>query len=164
MNNYLLGAIILASLAAGTYVEHNRLTPIHEAQIARLAQEHAEEIASYTASLLAGAQATDMAVSAWHNQVKQAEAKTDAIKTKLSALQRRPCLSADAVRLLNGANSVPTSAERVAASPAAPPANPAGYASSHAVSIWAADVQRQYDACRAQVDALRAWDERTYGP
>lgn len=153
-------AIATACIALGAYAEHVRMGAV----LARAELAHAAEIEQYTASLLAGAQATDKAVTVWYNRVTQAEANAHALKTKLSTLQRRACLSADAVRLLNGANSVPTSAERVADSATPTPANPAGYASSHAVSIWAADVQRQYDACRAQVDALRAWDEGTYGP
>lgn len=151
-------AIATACIALGAYAEHVRMGAV----LARTELAHAEELKQYTASLLAGAQATDQVVTLWHNRVKQSEAKTDAIKTKLSALQRRACLSADAVRLLNGANSMPAPAERVAGATTSTPADPAGYASSHAVSIWAADVQRQYDACRAQVDALRAWAATAY--
>lgn len=164
MSNHFLIVIIFVALSIGAFVEHQRLSGLHAGEIARVKAAHAQELAQYTASLLAGAQATDTAVTLWHTRVKQSEANADVLKAQLSRTLRRACLSAADVRMLNRAAGVPTSAERVAASPAAPPANPAGYASSHAVSIWAADVQRQYDACRAQVDALRAWDEGTYGP
>lgn len=146
-------AIATACIALGAYAEHVRMGAV----LARTELAHAEELKQYTASLLAGAQATDQVVTLWHNRVKQSEAKTDAIKTKLSALQRRACLSADAVRLLNSATSVPETAERATGSTAATPADPAGYASTHAVSIWAAEVIQRYEDCRAQVDGIRAW-------
>lgn len=146
-------SIALFLMALGAYVEHVRMSAV----LARTEIAHAEELAQYTVSLVTAAQATDAAVLSWSQRVKQSEATANGLRVKLSKLERRACLSADAVRLLNAPPSVPTSTERATGSTAATPADPAGYASTHAVSIWAAEVIQRYEDCRAQVDGIRAW-------
>lgn len=69
----------------------------------------------------------------------------------------RACLNADTVRLLNGAGAArpgtaPMPASAIAATQTAAPA-----ASDTDVAGWADRARRQYDTCRAQLDALIAW-------
>jgi hypothetical protein len=159
MSNYLLGAVIFVSLSLGAYGEHQRLTSLHEAQIARLAQARAEEVATYTESLLDAARASDEALIAWRSKTKIAEETRDATKKQLAALtsRTRACLSSDAARLLNNPSALPNASKHPAGSPTAVTPDPDGFASERAVAEWAADVSRLYAQCRAQVEALRAW-------
>lgn len=162
MHNYLIGAAIFAAVALGAYSENERLTGIHAGEIAEIKAKHAAELEQYTASLAVAAKATDEAVLLWSAKTKAAEDTANATRAKLARLERRACLSADAVRLLNSANSLPPPAERAAGAAAIPTANPAGYASSQAVAAWAAEVQQRYEACRAQVEGLRQWADGAY--
>jgi hypothetical protein len=159
MDNYILGAVIFVSLSLGAYGEHQRLTALHDAQIARLAKARAEEVATYTESLVVAARASDEALTEWRSKTKSAEETRDATKKKLAEVtsRTRACLSGDAARLLNNPSALPNAAQHPAGSPPAVTPDPAGFASEHAVAEWAADVSRLYNQCRAQIEGLAKW-------
>jgi prophage endopeptidase len=67
--------------------------------------------------------------------------------------QRRPCLNAATVSLLNdSAANLPTPATGIAAQSSA-------IATDTDIAGWIASTQQQYDTCRARLDALIDWHE-----
>lgn len=143
-------------------------------EIARSEANHAAErqaAAEASARLLAAAQETERAaVRALHETRTRLIAANRRLKEALYALPTAGnCgLSAGATRLLDDAlgNAADVSArapqpDPAAAESAADAARPA--ASEAAVGAWIGDAIHAYDECRARIDAIRQWDDVTYG-
>ena len=79
-------------------------------------------------------------------------------KEKRDALSRlttgRPCLSADAVGVLNGTTGT---GDGVPTPPGSPAATGGGFATDADVGQWAAAARAAHDTCRHRLDALIDW-------
>jgi hypothetical protein len=138
----------------------------HECQAQR--ERDARAAAEETARRLATAQdAERAAVSALQATKTRLAATEKRLKESLYALPTadRCGLSGHARSLLNAAiasDDLPARAagpDRADASPSAD----SGGSSEATVGAWIADAIRAYDECRARIDAIRRWDEVTYG-
>lgn len=84
-------------------------------------------------------------------------------KEKHHAIKRlttgRPCLSADAVRVLNQPSyTAPTGLEPVPPPPGSAAAADGAFATDTDVGLWIASAKAQYDICRDRLDALIDFD------
>ena len=71
----------------------------------------------------------------------------------------RLCLDTGAVRLLNDAGLPAAVSSDVSAPAGGSAATDGGSSSDTDVALWAAGARRQYDACRARLDALIDWHQ-----
>lgn len=130
--------------------------------------EQARAAAEESARRLAQSQAAERdAVLALQETRAAISAKDKRIKEALDALatSHRCGMSGAAVRLLNGAIAgadLPTGSGEPAGSSAAAAGDSDG-SSEAAVGGWIVGAVSAYDECRARIDAIRRWDEVTYG-
>lgn len=139
------------------------------AEIGRLEVARAEDLASAEKQLrdaLVRARAAEHDGQEQAARVLAAEGELARIgKEKDNAIRelsaRRPCLSANLVRVLNAgtpaaAAAVPTTPGGAARSASGLTADPGDAAASDEdVALWARDARDQYDACRARIAALK---------
>ena len=137
--------------------------------------------AANTAKLQRALTAADASIAI--AQARERAATTTAEETRHALLVAtradRACLSAAAVRVLNGTAAadrpagsglrLPASAGRTAQPLAAAPAGPGDAApgpaaSERDVAEWIVTARRMYDTCRGRVDALRSWVAQTAAP
>jgi hypothetical protein len=158
-------ALAVAAFAGGWFTNGWRL----DAEIGRLETARAEDIAraeKQVQEALVRARAAEQDGQAQAARVLAAEGEAARIgKEKDHVLReladRRPCLSAPVVRVLNagtlpaapGVSPAPGGAARAAPGAAADSDDAA--ASDEDVALWARDARDQYDACRARIAALR---------
>ena len=156
-----------------------------KATIATADKKAAEAIAAAnaanTAKLQRALTAADASIAI--AQARERAATTTAEETRHALLVAtradRACLSAAAVRVLNGTAAparpagsglrLPASAggaaQPLAGAPAGPgDAAPGPAASERDVAEWIVTARRMYDTCRGRVDALRSWAAQTASP
>lgn len=165
-----LAAAVLLTVA-GAVAGWGVRAQIADADLARLHTAHvqaARDASEAARAAMARAQQTERGLLLELHATQEAlDASHSQLKGALDAVARRDhqCLSADTVGLLNRPQSaaLPTDASSAADAPAVARAATGRPASEYAVAEWIMDTRRAYDACRARIDALRAWDEVTYG-
>lgn len=155
----LLIAVAVAGLKTGIDLERKR----SQAEIATLKQGWAEsssraELAARTrletAQALGDVLTRDLLKT--ESSLHQSENRRREIERRTTG---RVCLSASAVRLLNSPNhpdtrnELPTPASSVAAAD-----GPA--ATDRDIAVWIDNARREYDICRARLDALVDFEER----
>ncbi|HXF66223.1 MAG TPA: hypothetical protein VNK67_05925 [Burkholderiales bacterium] len=169
-----LGAVVVAIAGfAGGYALRDTMAERDEAQLRAAWSAERETAARAAAQRIAAAQAAERTAATRLQSVQERLHETDArLRQALARVARadRMCLSSDTRRVLDDARR---DADRVPARPAGPdpadaaapadPGGPDGAASERAVAEWAATAIRLYGECRARIDAIRQWDEVTYG-
>lgn len=163
-------AAAAAGAAAGYAFEHRARTAEVAAIRAEIASREAAAADAARRRIETAARAADAAIAARDERIAALEATTRRLRHEIkSATIGRPCLSADARRLLHQSTAfgpgVPASAAHAAPAAAAPAADPGDRADSTdaGVAQWIADVAELYERCRARLDAIRQWDEVTHG-
>ncbi len=162
----LVAVVFAVGTAAGGYVGRAPLRAElanTRADMAELRSTHAE--AARLAALAAAkglqqAQARGDALT--HTLARRQEQIDQLHKDKRDALKRlttgRACLSADAVRLLNTANSTePARPEPVSTPPGGVAAAGAAFATDADVGQWAIAAHAQYSECSGRLAALIDW-------
>lgn len=175
----LAAGALLAAFALGWTLQGWRLsgktehaTAALSQQVAIVAQARAQAESQARQRLQAAQTAADAAVSTALKRTAAAQRKTQELQHDLArATSGRPCLSAAAVGLLNrlpalrhpGAGlHLPAPTGGAAAAPAAAASGAADRAAVNTdadVAEWMAAAAGQYEACRARIDALRAWSQ-----
>jgi len=82
-----------------------------------------------------------------------AKEKADAIRNQTTG---QPCFAAGLVRLLNDSTAA-SGGFRLPATPGSPAFADSAFATDTDVGLWAATARDAHDACRARIDALRAF-------
>jgi hypothetical protein len=155
---YLLLALSAASAAAGFAVARNH----YGAEIADIKASHAIAQAEAERLALERLQGAQVRGDALAGRLRLTESKLSSTALELShalktATSDRPCLGVDAVRLLNGANDGLLGAMPPAAG--IPDAADAAAATDTDVARWISGAIRQYETCRARLDALIDFNE-----
>lgn len=145
---YMLGRWpLLAELAEvrGAQAEVAKLQALASARALQQAQQRGNALTTQLATR-----------QALVNQLRKS--RHDALKALTTG---HPCLSADAVRVLNHPDAAaPGGHEPVPAPPGGAVAAGGAFATDADVGHWAADARAAYDTCRARLDALIDWHER----
>lgn len=170
-NWILIGAAALACMVSGVagYKLADTLADARVAQIEerRMECEHARAAdaraaADKAAALLARAQ--DAEAQAAHQIAQQQQTFDKRLKEVRSEISKlatgRECLSGP-LRLR--INSAIAAADPVSEGAGHADAAHAAAADDTAVADWITDAVRLYDDCRSRIDAIRRWDEVTYG-
>jgi hypothetical protein len=166
-------AAVLISFAAGYTFEHRAC----RAEIARREAAAAEESRR---RIEAASRAMDAVLAEKDRRLLALDATNRRLRHELQAATTgRACLSADARRLLQQSPAFGTTVPQTTGGTLATPAAPAtdsplpspsgrgaggeGDTTDTDIAQWILDVAGLYEQCRARIDALRKWDEVTYG-
>jgi len=164
-------AIAFAAGAAVGYGWEHRARQAEVAEIrADIARREAEAAEASRRRIAAAQAAADAALAEKDRRLIELDQTTRRLRNDLkTATTGRPCLSADARRLLHDAPAFRLGLSAPAGLTLAARPAPADYPGEPAESSdadlagWILDAASLYEACRARIDAIRHWDEAAHG-